>query len=139
MADNDTLLDFMLESMMEDVEPSSNITMEASNDNTEALTENQRKDAIDELKSAYFGKYPIHYFTNNKDKKHDKTIAEINRANYDIKDISRFMANTLQALNKKSKEFTFIFIPKDGLIFANPKEKNKKATTESIAVAAGAG
>ena len=139
MADNDTLLDFMLESMMVDVEPSSNITMEASNDNTEALTENQRKDAIDELKSAYFGKYPIHYFTNNKDKKHDKTIAEINKANYDIKDITNFMANALQALNKKSKEFTYIFIPKDGLIFANPKEKNKKATTESIAAAVGAG
>ena len=133
MADNDTLFDLILESMMDDVEPSSEITMEASNDNTGALTENQRKDAIEELKSAYFGKYPIHYFTNNKDKKHDKTIAEINKANYDIKDITNFMANTLEALNKKSKEFTYIFIPKDGLIFANPKEKNKKATTESIA------
>ncbi len=104
---------------------------EAKHKGAPELTEAERKQAIKIFSNEYVGKFPMKLCHSNSDGKHDRIIAEIDKGNFEKKEIMNFMVNLVQNLNKKQDAFTFFFSDKGYVLYANePKVKEEKPQAE---------
>jgi hypothetical protein len=108
------------------------------------LPKSNREEAIELFTKAYFGKYPVKYFPNNTDKKHDRIIGEITIPEAETDTAEKFLGEVIKKLNDKQSKFTFSY--HDKYIFADidtpKKEENKidaKPASESMVLESTAG
>lgn len=91
------------------------------------LPKSNREEAIELFTKAYFGKYPVKYFPNNTDKKHDRIIGEITIPEAETATGEKFLGEVIKKLNDKQSKFTFSY--RDKYIFADidmPDKTEKK-------------
>lgn len=93
--------------------------MDVATESNKELSVYDRKQAIKLFQSAYVGRFDITYFDTNKDRKHDRIIAEISKK--DVKDATNYIAGIIKTLNNK-KGHNFVFIYHKGYIIANEKK-----------------
>ena len=90
------------------------------------LSEEMRKYAIGQVSKEYVAKFPLKYYHNNTDSKHDRIIAEVTPGTGDKQSaINAYMYDMVKVLNKKQSKVTFVF--HKNYLFANPPEKKKAA------------
>lgn len=97
--------------------------MDVVTESNKELSVYDRKQAIKLFQSAYVGRFDITYFDTNKDRKHDRIIAEISKK--DAKDATNYIAGIIKTLNNK-KGHNFVFIYHKGYIIANEKKSSVK-------------
>lgn len=98
---------------------------EAVSNGNELAPITTREKAVNLVKKYYLGKYPIEYFPENIDEKHDRIVAELTYAEDQKETAEKYLKSLISSLNKKNDEFTFVY--RDKYIFANPREKNQLA------------
>ena len=115
---------------LEDLEEGLFPTIEQVHKGPSELEPYTRKYAINIVSREYVAKFPIEYFYENKDKKHDRIIAEITvGGKYKKKEIDNYMFALVKKINKKQNKLTFIY--RKNYLFANPVE-DKKISNESL-------
>lgn len=97
--------------------------MDVATESNKELSVYDRKQAIKLFQSAYVGRFDITYFDTNKDRKHDRIIAEISKK--DAKDATNYIASIIKTLNNK-KGHNFVFIYHKGYIITNEKKSSVK-------------
>ena len=104
-------------------------TLESANQ--QALSPQERKQAIEFFSSNYMGKFPIQYFQSNEKNKHDRIIAKVDIPSGKSGTVFSFMKALIWKINKKSTLGTFFYSKKDGYVLLNPKRILKKDKKEN--------
>ena len=93
------------------------------------LTKEDREAAIKIFATYYIGKYPIEYFHDNEDGKHDRIIARVDIPDGEHKATFEFMKTLLAGLNRSGTngKFTFFYMKPQGFIIANFDDKKSKS------------
>ena len=95
------------------------------------LSEKNRKDAIKIVAHNYVAKFPIEYFYNNNDKKHDRIIAQVEPGSGNkMKAVNDYMYEFVKELNKKQNKLIFVY--KKHFLFANPAIKKESASENTV-------